>query len=268
MTDTPMTADEATGDVYFVRKNGYYYRPNSRGYTSSPLEAGRYSKEDAETHIDERAGVSIVRASEVMPDMLDRKAPDGLREAVKDDVLDAMHRVNSPEGELDGDGYDDVAETATDYILALIQPAVKVKALRWVQPPSHYWQASQNGCAYRITEYAGMATAFYLEGIAPDRVPHHTLEAAKAAAQAHYDAAIREALEPCPDHFVAVTNMVTVPDDMVMVPQSAIDYIMGTGPDHEGYCFGSSQTPGKGNFRWRSRFRAMLSAALTTNGET
>jgi len=58
-------------------------------------------------------------------DMLDRKAPDGLREAVKDDVLDAMHRVTSPEGELDEDGYDDVAETATDYILTLIQPAVE-----------------------------------------------------------------------------------------------------------------------------------------------
>ena len=35
---------------WVVRKNGYFYRPNSRGYTASILEAGRYTREEAEAH--------------------------------------------------------------------------------------------------------------------------------------------------------------------------------------------------------------------------
>lgn len=37
---------------YLIRKGGYFYRPKSRGYTTSPLEAGRYTLEQAtkETH--------------------------------------------------------------------------------------------------------------------------------------------------------------------------------------------------------------------------
>lgn len=32
---------------WLIRKNGYYYRPNKRGYTSSVFEAGRYTEDDA-----------------------------------------------------------------------------------------------------------------------------------------------------------------------------------------------------------------------------
>lgn len=32
---------------YLIRKNGYYYRPNSCGYTSNLLEAGLYDKAEA-----------------------------------------------------------------------------------------------------------------------------------------------------------------------------------------------------------------------------
>lgn len=37
---------------FLVRKGGYFYRPKSQGYTSSALEAGRYTLEQAvkETH--------------------------------------------------------------------------------------------------------------------------------------------------------------------------------------------------------------------------
>lgn len=33
---------------WLIKKGGYFYRPNKCGYTTSKLEAGRYTKEDAE----------------------------------------------------------------------------------------------------------------------------------------------------------------------------------------------------------------------------
>ena len=36
--------------VYLIRKNGYYYRPNARGYTSYVAEAGRYTEREAWSH--------------------------------------------------------------------------------------------------------------------------------------------------------------------------------------------------------------------------
>lgn len=47
----------------------------------------------------------------------------------------------------------------------------------------------------------------------------------------------------------------------VIVPSAAIDFIKGAGPDHEGFWFGDEAMPGKGNFRWRTRFDAMIAAA-------
>ena len=32
---------------YLIRKGGWFYRPNSEGYTGSPIEAGRYTLEQA-----------------------------------------------------------------------------------------------------------------------------------------------------------------------------------------------------------------------------
>ena len=43
-----------------LRKNGYFYRPDWRGYTASALEAGRYDRSEAERHIANTEGVSIV----------------------------------------------------------------------------------------------------------------------------------------------------------------------------------------------------------------
>lgn len=37
---------------FIIRKGGYYYRPNAQGYTSSLLEAGRYSETEAITHME------------------------------------------------------------------------------------------------------------------------------------------------------------------------------------------------------------------------
>jgi len=35
-------------EQYLIIKRGFYYRPNSQGYTSSKAEAGRYTLDDAE----------------------------------------------------------------------------------------------------------------------------------------------------------------------------------------------------------------------------
>lgn len=40
-------AGAVMGAQYLIRKGGYFYRPNSQGYTSSAVEAGRYTLEQA-----------------------------------------------------------------------------------------------------------------------------------------------------------------------------------------------------------------------------
>jgi hypothetical protein len=72
-----VAADFSEGDVmdrvYLIRKGGYFYRPNSQGYTVSPYEAGRYTLSEAEsiTHPNgpdgPRDGMSYVHESEVAP---------------------------------------------------------------------------------------------------------------------------------------------------------------------------------------------------------
>lgn len=49
--DEPASAQE-TGtepDAWLIVKNGYYYRPNRAGYTSSIEDAGRYTEAEAKT---------------------------------------------------------------------------------------------------------------------------------------------------------------------------------------------------------------------------
>lgn len=47
---------------------------------------------------------------------------------------------------------------------------------------------------------------------------------------------------------------------LVLVPQSALDWLDGSAPDADGKWFGDDVPKGK-PFWWRSKFRAMLSAA-------
>ena len=50
MTDTPkgLTAPEhVERPIYLIRKQGLWYRPNERGYTTSAIQAGRYTLADA-----------------------------------------------------------------------------------------------------------------------------------------------------------------------------------------------------------------------------
>lgn len=51
------------------------------------------------------------------------------------------------------------------------------------------------------------------------------------------------------------------PEGMVLVPQAALDWLYGVGPDSDGYHFGEEAAPrGDGAFWWRPKFRAMIAA--------
>ena len=51
--------------IYFLRKNGYYYRHESAGYTESPVEAEIYDKEYALGHAKMHTDVQAVPVNEV-----------------------------------------------------------------------------------------------------------------------------------------------------------------------------------------------------------
>lgn len=44
----PRMIDDDAPRQWLIRKDGYFYRPNFRGYTTAKHEAGRYTKADAE----------------------------------------------------------------------------------------------------------------------------------------------------------------------------------------------------------------------------
>ncbi len=54
--------------LYMVRKGGYWYRPESQGYTAVPANAGLYNIDEALAQVDH--GVSFVAQSEVLKDDL------------------------------------------------------------------------------------------------------------------------------------------------------------------------------------------------------
>jgi len=57
---------------YLIRKQGCYYRPNERGYTTSAIQAGRYTRDEAEkiTHPNgkdgPRDGMSVIHEDELL----------------------------------------------------------------------------------------------------------------------------------------------------------------------------------------------------------
>jgi len=182
MTDTPMTAAEARTYATFLD-------------TLTPFMA-QMNVAAGEKQVSMDPGVSMhernIATLRAYADLLDRKAPDGLREAVRSEIAAAVRLQQlDPETGPDIDAW-------TARILALIQqPAVKVKTLEW--RPSHLTGALEAQTPFG--EYgAGEQDVggFYWcldNGEGEDVGGYPTLEAAKAAAQAHYDNAIREALE-------------------------------------------------------------------------
>ncbi|MDE4274723.1 hypothetical protein PXK58_09070 [Phaeobacter gallaeciensis] len=93
---TPPTTGTSREERFFIRKNGVYYRPNSRGYTTSAISAGLYTQEEAEkiTHPNgqdgPRDGMSYI-AEHICPDE-DWKAYRAVcaeREALRDQLAAA-----------------------------------------------------------------------------------------------------------------------------------------------------------------------------------
>ncbi len=48
--------DVPDDELFLIEKRGYWYRPESKGYTSSILEAGIYTKEEASFCFDPETG--------------------------------------------------------------------------------------------------------------------------------------------------------------------------------------------------------------------
>lgn len=65
--------EAAEGEEYLIRKGSYFYRPNAQGYTSSALEAGRYTLAEAQLHTrpngpdGPRDGLHYIHESELPP---------------------------------------------------------------------------------------------------------------------------------------------------------------------------------------------------------
>ena len=64
-------ADQVRERCYLIRKGGYYYRPNSQGYTTEASAAGRYTLDEAEklTHpngvLGPRDGLSFIHLDDL-----------------------------------------------------------------------------------------------------------------------------------------------------------------------------------------------------------
>lgn len=54
--------------IWYIRKGGYFYRPNATGYTESIAEAGRYTYEEALAHTTKARGVSMGKINEWPPE--------------------------------------------------------------------------------------------------------------------------------------------------------------------------------------------------------
>jgi len=68
-------------EQYIIRRNGSYFRPNAAGYTTSLLEAGLYSREDAES-FQTKDGTTAVRFGDCL-------------HAIEDELATAETRVRA-----------------------------------------------------------------------------------------------------------------------------------------------------------------------------
>lgn len=93
MTAAPSQTPEAAG-LYLLMKRGLYYRPDAMGYTGIKDHAGRYTKDEAESHADPASGVTMIaeaEAEDFAPNCYDDLARNHLQEklASAQAVIDA-----------------------------------------------------------------------------------------------------------------------------------------------------------------------------------
>jgi len=193
------------------------------------------------------------------------KAPDSLRMAIKTALLEEVAFEHSDEDGTHLTGLDE----ATWRILALIQqPAVKVKALEWKEPSQ-----LTNGCWVADTPFTGysichedcrfhvICEGWNISGDDQDvALDCPTLKAAKAAAQAHYDKAIREALEPIPDGW----GVFPLEPTEAMLEASWRDTQEVSASERMAAELGDARAAHR--HKMRRRYRAMLSAAPVPDG--
>ena len=85
---------------HFIRKNGYFYRPDRAGYTAHPFEAGRYTRADALKEQEGVEGATAVPVREWMLDWIDLIEPYGLYTAHAVARLLAIECYGQGEGDL------------------------------------------------------------------------------------------------------------------------------------------------------------------------
>lgn len=252
--------------IYLIRKQGLWYRPDERGYTTSAIQAGRYTEDEALriTHPNgptgPRDGMCYCHENEVKDDdwrafsALLAERDDAIRAkdcfqrmtlahwealcAMRNSINEYIPMPNTDSGPLfspdDGPIYADIAERviadlaeSRAYALALEQElrdraekaeterdaamevAVKVKPLVWFEVEKSRYGGKYTADGYTIRyieglwllDFAGQSKAIW-------RFP--TIEAAKSAAQADYEARILAAIQPDPEaHQAAPSDHLT-----------------------------------------------------------
>lgn len=114
---------DATEPMYLIRKGGYYYRPNSQGYTVSKDEAGRYTLKEA---------INITHPN----------GPDGPRDGMSYELSAAKEGYDSSECATHGESDNLMGMCCMNTIAA---QAAELEALRGeVEPVRHWYESDEH----------------------------------------------------------------------------------------------------------------------------
>jgi hypothetical protein len=91
MTDVTLPR-EVVEPMFLLTKRGLYYRPNAMGYTGIKDKAGRYSRAEAETHVDPESGVDMIAEAEA-PDFSPKCYDDLAREHLEMKLAEARAEI-------------------------------------------------------------------------------------------------------------------------------------------------------------------------------
>jgi hypothetical protein len=148
-------------------------------------------------------------------DPLDRQAPD-VREAVSNELKKVFLLNRDPDSNLNKWAE---LDKATDRIMALWPGVVKPKALEWVEGRLHgnpmYYATPMPHLTYEVRFYPGSDARGDFDCWACEFInaDFPTPEDAQAAAQAHFDKAVRECLTDAPAQSAGWRSMDSAPKD-------------------------------------------------------